>query len=400
MPAMPDSLLKWRSEFPIVETSNYLINNSLGAMPQSARTRVENYLDLWDRRGVRAWADGWWDLKDEVADMIGAVLGVQDGTVSMHQNVAMASQSILSCFEFTGPRNKIVYTDMNFPSVMYLYEQQARHGAEIVRVPGNSDGITTDMDRLLDAIDEKTLLVPVSHALFRTAYLQDAKAIVEKARQVGAFVILDVFQSIGTYPLKLEEWGVHAAVGGALKYMCGGPGNCFLYVHPDEVEKLQPGFTGWAAHRDPFAFAIDGQQYRDDGGRFLNGTPNVPALYTGYEGIRIIREIGVEKIREKSVQLTQKIVERAQAHDLVIRSPLDPEQRSGHISLDVPDGYEACQVLLQEDIVVDYRPEAGIRLSPHFYTRESECVDAVDRLAEILKNGEHRQLVGQPRKPG
>lgn len=400
MPAMPDSLLKWRSEFPIVETSNYLINNSLGAMPQSARTRVENYLDLWDRRGVRAWADGWWDLKDEVADMIGAVLGVQDGTVSMHQNVAMASQSILSCFEFTGPRNKIVYTDMNFPSVMYLYEQQARHGAEIVRVPGNSDGITTDMDRLLDAIDEKTLLVPVSHALFRTAYLQDAKAIVEKARQVGAFVILDVFQSIGTYPLKLEEWGVHAAVGGALKYMCGGPGNCFLYVHPDEVEKLQPGFTGWAAHRDPFAFATDGQQYRDDGGRFLNGTPNVPALYTGYEGIRIIREIGVEKIREKSVQLTQKIVERAQAHDLVIRSPLDPEQRSGHISLDVPDGYEACQVLLQEDIVVDYRPEAGIRLSPHFYTRESECVDAVDRLAEILKNGEHRQLVGQPRKPG
>lgn len=400
MPAMPDSLLKWRSEFPIVETSNYLINNSLGAMPQSARTRVENYLDLWDRRGVRAWADGWWDLKDEVADMIGAVLGVQDGTVSMHQNVAMASQSILSCFEFTGARNKIVYTDMNFPSVMYLYEQQARHGAEIVRVPGNPDGITTDMDRLLDAIDEKTLLVPVSHALFRTAYLQDAKAIVEKARQVGAFVILDVFQSIGTYPLKLEEWGVHAAVGGALKYMCGGPGNCFLYVHPDEIQKLQPGFTGWAAHRDPFAFATDGQQYRDDGGRFLNGTPNVPALYTGYEGIRIIQEIGVEKIREKSVQLTQKIVERAQAHDLVIRSPLDPEQRSGHISLDVPDGYEACQVLLQEDIVVDYRPEAGIRLSPHFYNRESECVDAVDRLAEILKNGEHRQLVGQPRKPG
>ena len=400
MSAMSDSLLEWRSEFPIVETSNYLINNSLGAMPQSARTRVENYLDLWGRRGVRAWADGWWDLKDEVADMIGAVLGVQDGTVSMHQNVAMASQSILSCFEFTGPRNKIVYTDMNFPSVMYLYEQQARHGAEIVRVPGNSDGITTDMDRLLDAIDEKTLLVPVSHALFRTAYIQDAKAIVEKARQVGAFVILDVFQSVGTYPLKLEEWGVHAAVGGALKYMCGGPGNCFLYVHPDEIQKLQPGFTGWAAHRDPFAFATDGQQYRDDGGRFLNGTPNVPALYTGYEGIRIIREIGVEKIREKSIRLTQKIVECAQAHGLVIRSPLDPEQRSGHISLDVPDGYEACQVLLQEDIVVDYRPEAGIRLSPHFYTRESECVDAVDRLAEILKNGEHRQLVGQPRKPG
>jgi len=400
MPEMTDPLLTWRSEFPIVEVSNYLINNSLGAMPKSARSRVTRFLDLWDQRGVRAWADEWWDLKDEVADMIGAVLGVRDGTVSMHQNVAMASQCVVSCFDFSGPRNKVVYTDMNFPSVMYLYEQQARHGAEIVRVPGNPDGITIDMERLLDAIDEQTLLVPVSHALFRTGYLKDAQAIVEKARKVGAFVILDVFQSIGTYPLKLEEWGVHAAVGGALKYLCGGPGNCFLYVDPDEARRLEPKFTGWAAHRDPFAFSTEGQEYRDDGGRFLNGTPNVPAFYTGYEGVRIIREIGVENIREKSKRLTQKIIERAQSHELQVRSPLDPEQRSGHVSLDVPNGYEVCQVLLEEDIVVDYRPEAGIRLSPHFYTRESECVDAVDRIAEILKNGEYQHLVGQARKPG
>lgn len=395
-----DPLLDWRSEFPIVETCNYLISNSLGAMPASARRRVGHFLDLWEGRGVRAWADEWWDLKDELADMVGSVLGVPDGTVSMHQNVAMASQSVVSCFDFTGPRNKIVYTDMNFPSVMYLYEQQARRGAKIVRVPGNPDGITIDMDRLLDAIDEQTQLVPVSHALFRTSYLKDAKAIVAKAREVGAFVVLDVFQSIGTYPLKLEEWGVHAAVGGALKFMCGGPGNCFLYVHPDETKKLKPGFTGWAAHRDPFAFSIEGQDFREDGGRFLNGTPNVPALYSGYEGVRIIREIGVENIREKSKRLTQKIIERAQVHGLEIRSPLDPEQRAGHVALDVTDGYEVCQILLQEDIVVDYRPESGIRLAPHFYTRESECVDAVDRLAEILKNGEHRHLVGQPRKPG
>jgi len=400
MPDTSDPLLDWRPEFPIVEASNYLINNSLGAMPKAARERMTRYLDLWDQRGVRAWADEWWVLKDTLADMIADVLGVRAGTVSMHQNVAMASQCIVSCFDFTGPRNKIVYTDMNFPSVMYLYEQQERHGARIVRVPGNPDGITTDLDQVLDAIDEETLLVPVSHALFRTSFLQDAKAIVEKARAVGAFVILDVFQSVGTYPLKLEEWGVHAAVGGALKFMCGGPGNCFLYVHPDETRRLKPKFTGWAAHRDPFAFSIQGQEYRDDGGRFLNGTPNVPGLYAGYEGVRIIREIGVEAIREKSVRLTQRIIERAQAHELKIRSPLDPAQRSGHISLDVPNGYEACQILLQEDIVVDYRPEAGVRLSPHFYTRESECVDAVDRLAEILVKGEHQHLVGAPRKPG
>ncbi len=395
-----DPLLQWRSQFPIAETSNYLINNSLGAMPKSARASVQEYLDTWETRGVRAWAEGWWQLKDEVANLMADVIGVDHDTVSMHQNVAMASQSIVSCFDFKGPRNRIVYTDLNFPSVMYLYEAQAAFGAEIVRVPSDDGGISIDLQRLLDAIDERTLLVPISHALFRSSYLQDAKAIVAKAREVGAFVILDVFQSIGVMPLQLKEWGVHAAVGGALKFLCGGPGNCFLYVDPEERKKLKPAFTGWSAHQDPFAFSAEGQVYREDGGRFLNGTPNVPALYAGREGIRIVRDAGLPAIRKKNQHQTSLIVAQAQKHGMELRSPLDPESRSGHVSIQVPHGYEVCQVLLEEDIVVDYRPGAGIRLSPHFFTKDQECLAAVDRMAEILETGAYKKFVGEEKLPG
>lgn len=395
-----DPLLSWRSEFPIAERTTYLINNSLGAMPRAARASMERYAELWDERGVRAWADEWWEEQWKVSSMIEDILGVERDTVSMHQNVAMASQSILSCFQFRAPRNRIVYTDMNFPSVMYLYEAQRERGAEIVRVPANSDGVTVDLQQLLDAIDERTLLVPISHVLFRSAFIQDARAIVEKARQVGAFVILDVFQSVGTVPLYLKDWGVHAAVGGALKFLCGGPGNCFLYVDPAERSKLDPSFTGWAAHRNPFAFSAEGQDYRDDGGRFLNGTPNVPALYAGREGVRIVREVGVEAIRAKSMRQTALLVERAQKHGFDMTVPLDPECRGGTVAVDVPDGYEVCQALLARDIVVDYRPKAGIRIAPHFYSTDEECVAAVDAIAEILEVGAHAEFLGKVHRPG
>lgn len=394
-----DPLLEWRAEFPITERTSYLINNSLGPMPRSTRESLGEYMRLWDERGVQAWPDAWWEEKDRVAHLIEDIVGAERATVTMHQNVAMATQSIVSCFSFDGPRNKIVYTDMNFPSVMYLYEAQCARGAEIVRVP-SEDGITVDLQRLLDAIDEKTKLVPISHALFRSAFVQDARAIVERARQVGAFVILDVFQSIGTVPLRLAEWGVHAAVGGALKFLCGGPGNCFLYVSPDEQSRLQPSFTGWAAHQDPFSFSIDGQVYREDGGRFLNGTPNVPALYAGREGIRIVRDIGVDTIREKSMRQTALLVASAQRHGLDITAPLDPSVRGGTVAVNVADGYAVCQTLLEEDIVVDFRPGAGIRIAPHFYTRDEECTAAVDRIAEILETDAHQRFVGDARRPG
>ncbi|MGE3171588.1 MAG: aminotransferase class V-fold PLP-dependent enzyme [Planctomycetota bacterium] len=398
--ASDDPLLRWRERFPITQRANYLISNSLGAMPAAARAEVGRFLDEWDTRGVRAWAEGWWVLQEQVGALIERVLGVPERTVSMHQNVAVATEMILSCFDFSQRRNKIVYCELNFPSDQYAYEAQAARGARLVRVPGEPDGIATDLQRLCAAIDDETLLVAIDHVHFRSAFVQDAAAIVERARAVGAFVILDVFHSAGTLPLELHRLGVHAAVGGALKYLCGGAGNCFLYVDPDARKTLRPLFTGWAAHKQPFAFSTAGQDYRDDAGRFFTGTPNIPALYAGKAGVEAVLDAGLPAIRRRSQRLTQLLVEEAQRAGLGLKSPPRAEQRGGHVSLDVPHGYEVCQALLAEDVVVDFRPEAGLRVAPHFYNTEDEVRACVRRVRELLDDKGYERFLQKERKPG
>ena len=395
-----DPLLAFRERFPITQRSNYLINNSLGAMPKASRDSVGQFLDEWDTRGVRSWGDGWWTLQERVADQVASALGVPNGTVSMHQNIAVALEMILSCFRFDGKRNGIVYADRNFPSDQYIYEARAAHGAKLQRVPAASDGISTDGQMVADAIDDTTLIVAIDHVMFRSSAIVDVAPIVEKARKVGAFVILDTFHSVGTQQLELERLGVHAAVGGALKWLCGGPGNCFLYVHRDEIAKLTPAFTGWAAHKQPFLFSPNGQDYRDDGARFATGTPNVPALYSGKEGIATVLEAGLDNVRARSQKLTALIVDEAQRHGLGVKSPLDGARRGGHVALDVPHGYEVCQALSEREIVVDYRPDAGLRIAPHFYNTQGEVRACLQAMRDILDSGEHEKFLQQERKPG
>lgn len=395
-----DPLLAFRDRFPITQRTNYLINNSLGAMPAAARASMGEFLEAWDRRGVRAWGDGWWALQETVADRIAGVLGVAPGSVAMHQNVAVALEMILSCFRCDGRRNKIVYADRNFPSDQYIYEARAAHGAQLVRVPAAADGISTDGEAVAAAIDDQTLLVAIDHVMFRSSAIVDIAPIVRQAEKHGAFVILDVFHSVGTLPLQLAQLGVHAAVGGALKWLCGGPGNCFLYVRPDLVKGLQPAFTGWAAHKQPFLFSPKGQDFRDDGSRFATGTPNVPALHSGKAGIAIVAEAGLPAIRARSQQLTTLLVEQAQRAGLGIKSPLAAERRGGHVAIDVPHGYEVCQALAEREIVVDYRPDAGLRVAPHFYNTEDEVRAAVAAIREILASRDYERFLKDARKPG
>ena len=395
-----DSLLLFRDRFPITKRSNYLINNSLGAMPAAARDSLQQYLDEWDTRGVRAWGDGWWILQEQVADQVAGILGVQNGSVSMHQNIAVALEMILSCFRFDGPRNGIVYADRNFPSDQYIYEARAAHGAKLTRVPAAADGFSTDGEEFAAHIDDTTLLVAIDHVMFRSSAIVDIEPIIKKARQVGAFVILDTFHSVGTLPLEIEKWGVHAVVGGALKWLCGGPGNCFLYVDPDEAKNLQPAFTGWAAHKQPFLFSPNGQDFREDGGRFAAGTPNVAALYAGKEGIATIAEAGMNNVRARSQQLTTCLVAEAQRHGFGLKSPLEASRRGGHVALDVPDGYAVCQALSEREIVVDFRPDAGLRIAPHFYNTEDEVRAALQAVRDILDNGDHQRFLQAERKPG
>jgi len=382
---MSDPLLRYRAEFPILNATTYLISNSLGAMPRGVAEAMREYTEVWNTRGVRAWADRWWMLAREVGDQIAALMAAPAGTVSLHQNVTQCQAVIASCFDFSGTRNKIVYTDLNFPSVMYFWEAQRARGARVHMVR-NDDAVHVNTERLLDAIDEQTLLVPISHVIFRSSFVQHARAIVERAHAVGAYVILDAFQSLGSVPVDVQDLDVDFACGGVLKWLCGGPGTAYLYVRPDHGRALNPSFTGWTAHADPFAFEIGPTRYADPPYKFMNGTPNVPALYAAQPGLRIVSEVGVNEIRRKSQRQTARLIELADARGWRVNTPRDPDRRGGTVSIDMPSSHEVCARLLDRGVLVDWRPKAGVRLSPHFYTTDEEIVTAVAAIDEILSD--------------
>jgi kynureninase len=376
-------LADYRDRFPILEDTTYLINHSLAAMPADAESRVLEYARTWKTRGIRAWGEGWWDLPLTVGDQIGRIIGAPAGTVCMHQNVTIAVAVVLSCFRLEPPRNRIVYLEGEFPSVRYLL--QAQPGAEIQVVP--------DVDALLDAIDERTLLVPVSHVLFKVAELQDVTEIQRRAAEVGAHVVLDAYQSAGAVPLDVSRLGVSFATGGSVKWLCGGPGAGWLYVRPDLIEELAPAFVGWQGHARPFAFEPE-LEYADGIARFLTGTPNVPALYAATAGYDVIEEVGVDAIRRRSLDLTDHLIRLADAAGFEVTSQRDQARRGASVSVRMP-GFEGVhRELAARQILCDFRPEVGLRLGPHFFNTEEELEFAIAQVEDILATGAHERHLG------
>ena len=377
-------LLDYRSEFPILEHTTYLINHSLAAMPRKAEERLSDYAREWRERGIRAWGEGWWTTPMTVGDQVGRIVGAPAGSTVMHQNVAVAEAVVLSCFFPIDPaRNRVVYERGNFPSVRYLY--QAQPGLEVV--------VCEDDEAIVEAIDERTLLVPISHVLFKTAEIQDVEPIVRRAHEVGAHVILDCYQSAGIVPLDVTALGVDFAVGGSVKWLCGGPGNGWLYVRPDLGERLTPTFTGWQAHELPFGFEEE-MRYASGAARFLTGTPNVPAHYAATAGYDLIEEIGVGRIRANSLRQTQLLIDLADDVGFGVRSPRAPERRGGTVTIHVPDFPAVHRELAEREILCDFRPDAGIRLGPHYFTSDDELRFVVAQIGEILETGAHERHLG------
>ncbi len=378
-----DPLLAWRKEFPILENTTYLISHSLGAMPRRAAAALQEYADTWATRGVRAWEEGWWEMPVTIGNLIGSIIGAGPGEMVMHQNVSICQGMVTSCFAWNGSRNKIVTDGLNFPSNDYIYYGLERLGARICRVP-SPDGMTLPLDSLLGVIDEQTQLVSVSHVAFRSSFVQDLAAITRRAHEVGALVIADLYQSAGILPLDVHALGVDFATGGSVKWLCGGPGAGYLYVRPGLRTELQPAATGWMAHSRPFEFESGPIDFAPDAFRFLNGTPNVPALYAARSGYEIVNQIGVEAIRAKSVRQTQRLIELADEAGFSVRSCRDPQLRGGVVVLDVPNGKEVTRELGLRNVLVDYRPDAGIRISPHFYTADEEVERVIREIRSII----------------
>jgi kynureninase len=378
-----DPLLAWRDEFPILAHTTYMISHSLGAMPRRAADALQQFAETWATRGIRAWEEGWWDLPVTTGDLIGTIIGAAPGQVVMHQNVSVCQSIVISCFDWNGPRNKLVTDGLNFPSNDYIYHGLERQGARIHSVT-SPDGMTLPLELMLAAIDEQTQLVSVSHVAFRSSFVQDLAAITKRAHEVGAFVIADLYQSAGIVPLNVTALAVDFATGGSVKWLCGGPGAGYLYVRPELQQRLQPAATGWMAHRHPFEFEGGPIDYAPDIRRFLNGSPAVPAMYSARSGYEIVNQIGVAAIREKSLRQTQRLIDLADEAGFPVRSCRDDSHRGGVVVVDVPNGKQVTDELARREVLVDYRPHAGIRIAPHFYTSDEEIDHTISEIRSIV----------------
>ena len=388
---------RWRSRFPILERKNYLINNSLGAMPRETRAALLEFSDAWATRGVLAW-DEWLPMVTATGDEVGRLMGAPAGSVVMHQNVSTLVSIILSSLDL-GRRSKLLATELNFPSVLYNLYEQERHGARVELIP-SSDGLLVDPERIAAAIDDRTALVCIDLVLFRSSGLMEVRPIVEAAHRRGALVLLDVYQAIGAIPIDVEALGVDLVVGGSVKWLCGGPGAAYLFVAERARRRLRPAMTGWFSHKRPFAFEVGPVEPADDIRRFMGGTPSVPALYSARSGYRAIAEVGVERIRARSLVLTERLMRGALAQGLTLRTPREAARRGGTVCVDFPGAELAHDELIARDILIDYRPHCGIRLSPHFYNTEAECDAALAAIEEIRTSASFmRKASKRSRKP-
>jgi kynureninase len=393
---MSDDLLRFRSEFPILRRKTYLVSHSLGAMPRGVAQRMSDYARIWAEEGVGAWEKDWWDLPIRVGDEIAPLMGAAQGEVGMMPNVSLAQATVLSAIRFTPQRNRIVMTELDFPSVRYVYASLApRFGASVHVVPSD-DGISIDEQRIVDAIDDRTALVAISHVLFRSAFIIDVAAVCAAARRAGALVSLDAFHAIGAIPVDVHASGADFVTGGVLKWLCGGPGGCFLYVAPGVRETLEPSITGWQAHRRPFGFE-EQMEYGEGMWRWLSGTPSIPALYAATEGPRLLREAGVGAIRSKSIRQTSRLIEMAEERGIPVNSPRDPSRRGGTVSINPPDAQDVYRRLLASDVLIDYRPRAGLRIAPHFYTSDEELDRVMHEIDAAVGGTSRTSPVAAPR---
>jgi kynureninase len=374
----------YRDEFPILASTTYLVSHSLGAMPRGAAERLAEFAHEWSERGIRAWAEGWWETPMRVGEQVGRIIGAPPGSTVMHQNVAVAEAVVLSCYRPVDPsRNRVVYERANFPSVRYLY--QAQPELEVV--------VCEDEQEIVERIDERTLLVPISHVLFKAGEIQDVEPIIARAHEAGAHVVLDCYQSAGIVPFDVTKLGVDFAVGGSVKWLNGGPGNGWLYVRPELASTLAPTAIGWQAHERPFAFEEE-LSYAAGAARFLTGTPNVPAHYAATAGYDLIEEIGVARIRENSLRQTGLLIDLADAAGIEVVSPREPERRGGTVTIRVPDFPAVHATLEERGVLCDFRPEAGIRLGPHYYNTDEELRFVVEQIVAIVESGAYRRQVG------
>lgn len=381
--ALPAELQRWRAQFPILANSTYLVSHSMGAAPLGARDALDSYWNEWAADGPQAW-ESWLPRIAEIADGLGTIIGARAGTCFLGPNVSVLQAAIATCIEFGVNRNEVVYETLQFPSLTYVWREWERYGA-VARIVESDDGRTIPTERIIEAITEKTAIAVLSHAYYVSGAIADVRAIQQHCRRVGALLCVDAYQTTGVYPYDVTAWDLDLVTGGSHKWLCGGSGCGWIYVKPSLLEKFRPAVTGWMAHARPFSFEPAPIVHAASMYRFGHGTPTIPGYMVARPGHEIVASIGVPRIRERNVQLTDKIVGMALERGLRVNSPQQAQRRTGWIGIDFDGADRACRRLIERRVFVDYRPGCGIRVGPHFYTTDGE----VEEFFKVLESLSH-----------
>ncbi len=387
-----------RKEFPILARCVYLISNSLGAVPRKAGQDLHRFYRMWAEEGVSAWEKEWWDKPRRVGNQVASLLGAGEDEVSMMPSATLCHWVALSTLFLhqNTRRNKVVVTDHDFPSILYAVSKIAGFMNWRVEVLSSGGRPGIDGEALLEKVDEETLFVATSHVYFKSGYVQDIGRIASRARETGALTLIDGYHAAGVIPVDVKALDVDFYVGGCLKWLCGGPGNAFLYVRPGLAEQLQPQLTGWFAHQEPFSFSKE-MVYSRNSYRFMSGTPPIPSLYAAQAGLEFIGKIGIQQIREKSLSLTGLVIENARANGFSLFTPENQRERGGAVSISIPHAYSLKQALQKRGVKVDFRkgdsrePDV-IRVGPHFYTTSEEITILFETINAIYESGEYRKF--------
>jgi kynureninase len=381
-PVQPSaSEARWRDEFPITRDLIYLNNCSLTPLPKRGRERIERFAREWTELGGRAWYDHWIGEYEALRADVAGVLGADVDEVAVEPNVSAGLVGIASTFDYT-KRPKVVIADLDFPTDGHAFLAVAGRGArpEFVRSP---DRVSVPLELFERAVDERTAAVCTGHVYFTSGWIQDVKALAEICHRKGAKLVVDAYQSIGAFPFDVHDAGVDYLVGGTLKWLMGGPGIAFLYARRDVADAAHPSAVGWWGVADPFAFDVEHLDPGRGARRFEYGTPAVAAIYAARAGIELLREVGIETVRERHMLLSQRLVDGARAQGWTVRCPTTARERTTIVTLEHPDPHVAVDALRAKRVITDYRPGL-VRLSPHYFNTTDE-IDQTLALLEPLR---------------
>jgi kynureninase len=378
-------LTDYRDEFPVLDRKAYLISASLGPVSRRAQSYLNEYLESWAVKGApdHVWEEDVFPRIRSVKRTFAGLVGADPDEVSITTNVSLALSTIASCLDFSGERNRLILSELDFPTDGHVFLAQRTRGAEVV-ILESPDGLTVPLESYQAAIDERTAAVCINRVLYRSSSLVDAKAICDLTRRAGAWSIVDDFHGAGIVPVDVHDLGCDFYTTGVLKWLCGGPGLTFLYARRDLLPSLEPAVTGWFATREPFSFDNRHLELHPTARRLESGTPPAPIAFLAQGGLDIITEVGPENIRPRIGELTDHVIAGADGAGLPVRTIRDRNGRGGLVNIGVgTDAEKVCHALLERDVCTDFRGD-GIRVSPHFFTLEPEIDRLFEALAEIL----------------